>query len=133
MLKNLIYKSLLLLLTPQSAQTAWASIRSIFGLLPGGDAIIGAQIFGQAELSLVDAISFESLKVAIKNDAKNIDDEVLKLISYINLILISRHKTLNHMFTTNMDLERRSDGDRQIVAKLTRFVTEFLYTIFYCQ
>ena len=84
-------------------------------------------------MSLVDASSFESLKMAIKNDAKNIDDEVLKLISYINLILISRHKTLNHMFTTNMDLERRSDGDRQIVAKLTRFVTEFLYTIFYCQ
>ena len=66
----------MLVLTPQSAQSAWASIRSIFGLIPGGDGIIGAQIFGQAEIPLVDANSLESLKMAIKNDAENIDNKV---------------------------------------------------------
>ena len=71
----------MLLLTPQSALSAWASIRSIFGLIPGGDGIIGAQIFGQAEIPLVDANSLESLKMAIKNDAENIDNEVCKFVS----------------------------------------------------
>ena len=123
----------MLVLTPQSALSAWASIRSIFGLIPGGDGIIGAQIFGQAEIPLVDAISLESLKMAIKNDAENIDDKVCKLINCTRLIIILRHKTLNRMFMTSMGLVQRSKTDNNVsnLDKLMRLILDFLHTIFY--
>ena len=125
----------MLVLTPQSAQSAWTSIRTIFGLIPGGDGIIGAQIFGQAEIPLVDANSLESLKMAIKNDAENIDDKVCKLINCTRLIIILRHKILNRMFMTSMGLVQRSKTDSNVsnLDKLMRFILDFLHTIFYCR
>ena len=125
----------MLVLTPQSAQSAWTSIRTIFGLIPGGDGIIGAQIFGQAEIPLVDANSLESLKMAIKNDAENIDDKVCKLINCTRLIIILRHKILNRMFMTSMGLVQRSKTDSNVsnLDKFMRFILDFLHTIFYCR
>ena len=65
------------MVTPQTAVTAWSRIRCIFGLLPGGDCIIGAQIFALTHpLATVDSSALVSLQSAIKNDADNLTDEV---------------------------------------------------------
>ena len=74
--------SILYALTPENASDYWRSIRIIFGLIPGGDAIIAAKIYDrQTHSPEVNHSGFSSLQECIHREADSINTQVSKGVS----------------------------------------------------